>query len=150
MRRSAGDTCGGGILAGHPIRRKNRMQPAHLPLVPLIAALACSALAAPPPGHPSPAQAREMLMPDKPTRAADLPNEGKVIGAMDANEFTYIEVERAGRREWIAAQKLPIKPGSTIRYEEGAVMSNFYSKLLKRSFPSVMFVNEVVVTAVPQ
>ena len=92
-----------------------------------------------------------MLMPDKPAKAADLPNEGKVLSAMDANEFTYIEVQRKGGGiDWIAAQKMPIKPGSTIRYEEGAVMSNFYSKLLKRTFPSVMFVNDVIVTAEPK
>ena len=107
--------------------------------------------AAPPPGHPSPAQAREMLMPDKPAQAADLPNAGKVVSAMDANEFTYIEVDRGNNHiEWIAAQKMPIKAGSTIRYEEGAVMSNFYSKLLKRTFPSVMFVNDVSVTDAPK
>ena len=117
------------------------------PALILLACLAASASAAPPPGHPSPAQAREMLMPDKPAKAADLPNAGKVVSAMDANEFTYIEVDRGNNRiEWIAAQKMPIKAGSTIRYEEGAIMSNFYSKLLKRTFPSVMFVNDVIVT----
>lgn len=111
---------------------------------------ASSALAAPPPGHPSPAQARELLLPDQPPKAADLPNVGKVISTIDANEFTYIEVDRGGRIEWIAAQKMPIQAGSTIRYEEGAVMNDFYSKLLKRSFPSVMFVNDVIVTAAPR
>ena len=31
------------------------------------------------------------------------------------------------------------------RYEEGSVMSDFYSKLLMRTFPSVMFVGHVAV-----
>ncbi len=102
------------------------------------------AFAAPPPGHPSPAQAREILMPDKPPVPADLPNRGKVVSSMDANEFTYIEVARDdGGREWIAAPKMALKAGSTIRYEDGSVMTNFYSKLLKRAFPSVMFVGQV-------
>ncbi len=104
------------------------------------------AIAAPPPGHPSPAQAREMLMPDKPPMPAELPNRGKVLSSMDANEFTYIEVARGdGGREWIAAPKMALKAGSTIRYEDGSVMTNFYSKLLKRTFPSVMFVGQVSV-----
>lgn len=40
-----------------------------------------------------------------------------------------------------------VKPGSTIRYEDGAVMTNFYSKLLKHTFPQVIFVGYVAVTA---
>lgn len=64
---------------------------------------ATAALAAPPPGHPSPAQAADLLMPDKPPAPSELPNQGKVISSIDANDFTYIEVERAGNIEWIAA-----------------------------------------------
>ena len=115
-------------------------------LLPLcVAALATAALAAPPPGHPSPAQAMDLLMPDKPPVPAELPNQGRVISSMDANDFTYLEVERSGAIEWIAAPKMAVKPGSTIRYEEGSVMTDFYSKLLKRTFPSVMFVGHVAV-----
>jgi len=116
-----------------------------LPLLILFAAVA--APAAPPPGHPTPSQAMDLLMPDKPPAPAELPNQGKVIGSMDANEFTYIEVERGGAAEWIAAPKMVVKPGSTIRYEDGSVMTNFYSKLLKRTFSSVMFVSHVAVTS---
>ena len=106
----------------------------------------CTALAAPPPGHPTPAQARELLMPDKPAAPSELPNQGKVLSSIDANEFTYIEVARDdGGREWIAAPKMALKAGSTIRYEAGSVMTNFYSKLLQRSFSSVMFVGHVAV-----
>ena len=122
-----------------------------IPALLVLAALHTSTtFAAPPPGHPSPTQAREMLLPEKPPSAADMPNQGKVLSAMDANEFTYIEVERGGKVEWIAAQKMSLTPGSTIRYEDGAVMTNFYSKLLKRTFPSVMFVNDVIVVAQPK
>jgi hypothetical protein len=111
-----------------------------------LAALATAALAAPPPGHPSPAQAMDMLMPDKPPAPSELPNQGKVISSVDANDFTYIEVDRAGVVEWLAAPKMVVKPGSTIRYEDGSVMTDFYSKLLKRTFPSVMFVGHVAVS----
>jgi hypothetical protein len=109
--------------------------------------VATAATAAPPPGHPSPAQAMDLLMPDKAPAASELPNQGRVVSSMDANEFTYIEVERNGAIEWIAAPKMAVKPGSTLRYEEGSVMNNFYSKLLKRSFESVMFVGHVAVVA---
>ena len=115
-------------------------------LVFLLALCAASATpAAPPPGHPSPEQARDMLMADKPPAASELPNQGKVLTSIDANDFTYIEVEHGGAREWIAAPKMAVKPGSMIRYEEGSVMTNFYSKLLQRTFPTVMFVGHVAV-----
>lgn len=101
--------------------------------------------AAPPPGHPSPEQARDIPMPDKPPAPSELPNQGKVLTSIDANDFTYIEVEHRGTREWIAAPKIKVKPGNTIRYEEGSVMTNFHSRLLQRTFASVMFVGHVVV-----
>jgi len=91
----------------------------------LLLAATAATLAAPPPGHPSPAQAMDQLMPDKPPAPGELPNRGKVISSMDANDFTYIEVERDGAIEWLAAPKMALKAGSTIRYEEGSVMTNF-------------------------
>ena len=119
---------------------------------PLLLGLALGAgalaLAAPPPGHPTPAQARDMLLPDQPSRK-DLSNEGRVVSTLDANEFTYIEVSRAGAVEWLAAPLVAIKPGSTIRFEDGSVMSNFHSKLLQRTFSSIRFVGVVRVTATP-
>lgn len=117
-------------------------------LLPLLTALAMmTALAAPPPNHPTPAQAMDILKHEQPKAPGDLPNQGKVISTIGANEFTYIEVERNGAIEWIAAPLMAINPGSTIRYEEGSVMTNFYSKLLKRTFPTVTFVGHVIITA---
>ena len=117
----------------------------------LAAAFALPLYAAPPAGHPTPAQASDQLVPEKPPRAADLPNEGKVLDVIHANEFSYLEIARKGSKEkqWVAIQKSEIKVGSTVRYEDGATMSNFYSKLLKRTFPSVMFVDHLAVTGKP-
>jgi hypothetical protein len=117
----------------------------------LAAAFALPLYAAPPAGHPTPAQAGDLLVPEKPPRAADLPNEGKVLDVIHANEFSYLEIARKGSKEkqWVAIQKSEIKVGSTVRYEDGATMSNFYSKLLKRTFPSVMFVDHLAVTGKP-
>lgn len=111
--------------------------------------LALPALAAPPAGHLTPAQARDMLLPDKPPSLSEMPNEGTVLEVIHANEFTYLEVARAEGSAWIALQKMEIRPGTRIRYEDGAVMQDFYSKLLKRTFPSVMFINHLAVTAEP-
>lgn len=114
-------------------------------------AIALPLHAAPPAGHPSPAQSRDLLVPEKPPRPADLPNEGKVLDVIHADEFTYVEVAKTGSKDkaWIAIQRTDLKVGSKVRYEDGATMTNFYSKLLKRTFPSVMFVDFLAVTAKP-
>jgi hypothetical protein len=108
-----------------------------------LALAASSALAGQPPGHPSPAAAADML--NLPKDAA-LTQKGKVVSSINANEYTYIEVAQAGKTLWIAAPLVQVKKDSVIRFEDGAVMTNFRSKLLNRVFPSVMFVNKVVVT----
>ena len=102
------------------------------------------AQAAPPPGHPSAEQAIGILIPDKPD-AKDLNQTGEVVSTQDANEFTYVEVKRTDAVEWIAVPLMVLKPGTVIRYEEGIVMADFYSKLLKRTFASVRFVGQIEV-----
>lgn len=103
--------------------------------------------AAPPPGHPSPAAAADMMKLPKNTTDADLPQKGKVVSTIDANEYTYIEVAQGKDVIWVAAPKgAALKKNSNIRFEDGAVMTNFRSKLLNRTFPSVTFVSRVVVT----
>lgn len=104
-----------------------------------------AAFAAPPAGHPTPAAAAGMMSP-APISDAELTQKGKVLSTTDANEYTYIEVAQGNQTTWLAAQKLALKKGDQIRFDNGAVMTNFYSKLLKRTFPSVMFVNRVVVS----
>lgn len=114
-------------------------------LVALATLSMSAAFAAPPTGHPTPAAAASMMgMP--PAAEVELSQKGKVVSTIDANEYTYIEVSQGQQTTWLAAQKLPLKKGDTIRFDSGSVMTNFYSKLLKRSFPSVTFVNRVVVS----
>ncbi|HZW11956.1 MAG TPA: hypothetical protein VFF81_02030 [Noviherbaspirillum sp.] len=113
-----------------------------------LAALAFSVAghAAPPPGHPSPANAAEMMKLPANTPDEELTQKGKVLSAIDANEYTYIEVEQGKEKLWIAAPLVSVKKGAIVRFEDGAVMTNFRSKLLNRTFPAVMFVSRVVVT----
>ncbi len=46
----------------------------------------------------------------------------------------------------MAAASTPVKKGDVIQFDQGMVMNNFYSKTLKRNFPSVIFVNRMAVT----
>ena len=111
----------------------------------LLLTLGSNALAGPPSGHPSAAQAIDMLLPSK-SAVKNLTMEGQVVSTIDANEFTYIEVSHSNSVEWIAVPLMSVKPGSTVRYEDGIVMTDFFSKLLQRSFPRLRFVGEIVVT----
>lgn len=113
----------------------------------LLSTIAASTVAAPPPGHPSAAVAAEMLAPAKPAKPSELPHEGKVVSLIHANEYTYIEVSSANATRWLAAPQTALKTGNLIRYEEGSTMTNFYSKMLKRTFPSVMFIGQLAIVA---
>ncbi|MBE0615239.1 MAG: hypothetical protein IH604_16335 [Burkholderiales bacterium] len=77
---------------------------------------------------------------------AQLPQKGKVISTLDAKPYIYVEVSQNKKTVWLAATAVPMKKGDVIRYDNGQVMTNWHSKSLNRTFPSVLFVNRVVVT----
>lgn len=98
-----------------------------------------SAIAATPPGHPqAPAGGQAAA-------GNSLPNKGKVLSKIDTGMYTYIEVSRGKETVWIAVTAMPVKKGDTIAFDEGAVMTNFYSKTLNRTFPQVIFVGKAAV-----
>ena len=77
---------------------------------------------------------------------AQLPQKAKVLSTIDAAPYTYLEVTQNKKTLWLAANAVPVKKGDVIRFDDGMVMTNFHSKMLNRTFPSVIFVNRVVVT----
>lgn len=115
-----------------------------LALLALLAGAAPS-WGAPPPGHPTPAEAAPLLGLPPQQPEAELSREGTVLEAIDANQYTYLEVLEGERSRWIAAPRLAVAKGAVIRFDNGIVMSNFYSRKLQRTFETLMFVNRVVV-----
>jgi hypothetical protein len=77
--------------------------------------------------------------------AAELPFTGKVLSTIDVNQYTYIEVAQGAKVLWLAAPHVALKKNSTIRFEEGAEMTNFRSASLNRTFPVIRFVGRVAV-----
>ena len=77
---------------------------------------------------------------------AQLPQKAKVLSSIDAAGYTYLEVTQNKKTLWLAGSKIAVKKGDVIRFDDGMVMTNFNSKTLNRTFPSVTFVNRVVVT----
>ena len=73
--------------------------------------------------------------------------EGKVLSSIPTAGYTYVEVDQGGKTLWLAAKRLPVKPGNMVHFDEGVMMKDFYSSSLKRTFPAVLFVQEFAVTA---
>ncbi|HEY3327831.1 MAG TPA: hypothetical protein VGK14_11795 [Novimethylophilus sp.] len=111
------------------------------------AVFSVSALAELPPGHPSADAAADMLHPAKDIPDSQLPQKGKVLSFINTDQYTYIEVSQDKTKEslWLASTTVAVKKGNQIRFDDGFVMNNFYSKTLKRTFPKVLFVSKVVV-----
>jgi hypothetical protein len=113
------------------------------PVLFALAIFSVSATAQPlPAGHPSVDANKEA----KGAPEAQLPQKAKVLSTIDAAPYTYLEVSQNKKTLWLAANAGPAKKGDVIRFDNGMVMTNFHSKTLNRTFPSVLFVNRVVVT----
>lgn len=74
-----------------------------------------------------------------------LTQSGKVLSMIDVPSYTYVELSQGKKTMWLAAATVAVKKGDVVRFDDGMVMNNFYSKTLKRSFPSIVFVNGLVV-----
>ena len=108
--------------------------------------VSAASIAATPPGHPSTDEAASALKLPKKTSDADLPKKGKVLSTIDATQYTYIEVVEDKKTVWLAAPTIAVKKNNIIRYDDGSEMTNFHSKTLNRTFPSIIFVNRVVLS----
>lgn len=77
--------------------------------------------------------------------SSQYPNSGKVLEMIDTDMYTYIQVSNKGADVWLAASKTKVAKGATINYGTGAVMTNFHSKALNRTFPQITFIDKVEV-----
>ena len=77
---------------------------------------------------------------------AQLPQKARVLSTIDAAQYTYLEVTQNKKTLWLAATAVAAKKGDVVRFDDGMIMKNFHSKTLNRTFPSVTFVNRVVIT----
>lgn len=83
----------------------------------------------------------------KPKNAIDenlAPNVHKVTAeeVIQTSNYTYIRVSENGNEMWIAITRQEVEKGKSYYYEPGIEMSNFVSKELKRTFPSILFVDK--------
>lgn len=75
------------------------------------------------------------------------PLSGKVVETMDSGGYTYVNIESSGKKTWVAVPKTKVAVGQNISFLPGAVMNNFQSKTLDRTFESIVFSGGVIESA---
>jgi hypothetical protein len=101
-----------------------------------------------PAGHPT-GMAQTAPELSKTGQTAQLPpltQKAQVLSVINVTQFTYLEITQDNKTRWLATTTSAAKKGDTIQFDEGTLMSNFNSKILNRTFPSITFVGRVVVS----
>ncbi len=64
---------------------------------------------------------------------------GKVVETMDSGRYTYVCLEKGGKKTWLAVPQMKVVKGKNMSFQPGVVMENFESKTLKRKFDKIIF-----------
>ena len=64
---------------------------------------------------------------------------GKVLETMDSGGYTYVLLDTAAGKKWVAAPKTVVTVGQEAAFAPGMVMRNFKSETLNRTFDEVVF-----------
>lgn len=83
----------------------------------------------------------------KPKNTADenlAPNVHKATAeeVIQTSNYSYIRISENGNENWIAITRQEVEKGKSYYYIPGMEMNNFTSKELKRTFPSILFVDK--------
>ena len=78
------------------------------------------------------------------------PNVHKVTAreVIQSSNYTYLRVTEDGKETWIAITKQEAEAGKSYYYEPSIEMTNFTSKELNRTFPSIIFVSRFSATPI--
>jgi hypothetical protein len=68
---------------------------------------------------------------------------GEVLEVINVENFTYLRLDTHAGEIWTAVISAPIKKGNVVAIKDAIVMTNFESKILKRTFPTILFGNLV-------
>ncbi len=64
---------------------------------------------------------------------------GRAAETMDSGGYTYVRVEQGKDSSWVAVTQRPVKVGDKVSFAGGAVMNDFTSKTLNRTFKTIVF-----------
>jgi hypothetical protein len=93
------------------------------------------------PAAPAAQSASPMAQPGGavPAPAANDSLSGKIVETMNAGGYTYVCLENSGKKTWVAMPMTQVKVGQQVSCQPGAVMKNFTSPTLKRTFETIIF-----------
>ncbi|MDH4261907.1 MAG: DNA-binding protein [Spirochaetia bacterium] len=88
-------------------------------------------------------QCKEKIVISEPDEQAAF-YKGTVAETMNSGGYTYILMKGDdGKYFWMACLEVSVKKGDKITAAKGYVMRNFTSKTLKKTFPSILFIDTV-------
>jgi hypothetical protein len=64
---------------------------------------------------------------------------GTILETMNSGGYTYILVDNGNEKTWVAIPETTVKKGTTVTYNSGMVMKNFFAQSLNRTFDSIVF-----------
>ena len=70
-------------------------------------------------------------------------NTGQVLSVVQVPGYTYVEVRNNGRNLWLAGSPVDLAEGEIVSWADSAMMRNFESKTLNRTFDELMFVSAI-------
>ncbi len=70
---------------------------------------------------------------------------GKVVEAINAATYTYVQIDTGTAKVWAAAPQFTVKPGDLVALGEAMPMRNYHSKTLNRTFEVVYFSGRAMV-----
>lgn len=78
--------------------------------------------------------------------AKGMAKQGTVKELLHASGYTYMDIDIGdGKSVWIAAATMRAKKGNTVKWTDAAVMRDFNSKSLHRTFAEILFVSNASV-----
>ena len=95
-----------------------------------------------PPGHP-PIDTSGDSMSSSERTDVEMTQKATVVSAINIPQFTYLEIRQGNQTRWLASATIAAKKGDDVQFDHGETVTNFNSKALMRTFPSITFVNRV-------
>jgi hypothetical protein len=75
--------------------------------------------------------------------AAEIPagfnRRGTVLQFLDAGEYSYIQIEENGKQLWVAVMATKVSKGDVIEFPDSPPFTGFQSKILNRTFDTLIF-----------
>jgi hypothetical protein len=75
---------------------------------------------------------------------------GKVVETMNSGGYTYVLLEKNGKKTWAAIPQAKVAKGQTVTLMPGVEMGNFESKTLNRKFDRIVFSSGLLQPKSPQ